>query len=453
MKYESTKHIAFCTTALFASAFMLDESVVHAEELFEQVEKYVKQAEQTKDRDSVEKAKTLLADLPSTNTLNEWRERVALVERIHQQYDEFKQLSEQLRQKMNEETYIEHSIQHVEQQLNRSERLLQENKNQLWTKETEYYIQKQIDQLATLENELVRAEGPTFISTKETNQTVTLDLSPKIQSLEPMKKIGGGLLGLDIGILDLGLLSASQMHQIDEKNRHSFTVPKGHMWELEVAVSMHSVLGGHAFKVHVFKENNAGNYEKVATYEESSGAFLGIAKEARLDLGMLEEGNYEVVLELGAGLSVVQVIPFSLTNIVDYDFTQLLTDESIARGNVLKGQQLGANRDTVVSTVRVKGQSYPIALKEETIIQGQYGHLHMKADGTYTYIPAAVRQHIGEVETFEFVMTNQRNKKEAVGQLHIRIDERSVSLELTGESIPEKVHLQTMLDRGQLIIS
>lgn len=426
MKYESTKRIAFCTTALFASAFTLDSVVVLAEESFQQVEKYVKQAEQTKDRQSLKKAKELLDDLPSNELLDEWRERLTLIERIHQQYDEFQKLSKQLRQKLNEGSYIEESIQHVEQQLSRSERLLKENEDQLWTKETEYYIQKQIDQLTTLESELVRVEGPQFIPTKETNQTVVLDLSPVIQPLKPMKKVGGGLLGLDIGVLDLGLLSASQIHQIDEKNRHSFTVPKGHMWELEAAVSMHSVLGGHAFKVHVFKENNAGNYEKIATYEESSGAFLGIAKEARIDLGRLEEGKYEVVLELGAGLSVVQVIPFSLVNIVDYDFTQLMTDESVARGNVLNGQQLGADNEAIVSTVRVKEQSHTIASTGETVVQGLYGHLHMKADGTYTYIPAAVRQHIGEVETFEFVMTNKRNKKEAVGQLHIRIDERSV---------------------------
>lgn len=426
MNNKMMKRMTFFTASLFASAFILDESVVYAEESLQNVEKYVKKVEQTKQPHDIKKAKELLKQLPSSNEKDEWQATLHLIESIHNKYGEFQKRSKQLRQKMSERNYTEESLQRVEQQLTRSERILQENKSQLWTKDTEYYIQKQIDQLTTLENELVQGEGPKFVPTKETNQTVTLDLSPTIKTLEPMKKVGGGLLGLDIGVLDLGLLSASQIHKIDEKNRHSFTVPKGHMWELEAAVSMHSILGGHAFKVHLFKENALGNYEKIATYEESSGAFLGIAKEAHIDLGRLEEGNYEVILELGAGLSVVQVVPFSLVNIVDYDFTQLLNEKSIARGNVLKGQDLGANGDARVSTVEVNGKPYSVAKEGDTKIQGAYGHLHIAADGTYTYIPAAVRNYIGEVETFDFTIKNQVNKKEAKGQLHIRIDERSV---------------------------
>lgn len=293
------------------------------------------------------------------------------------------------------------------------------------------------------------ASAPTFEPTEETMKTAPLFLQPTERALPNVKKVGGGVLGLDIGILDLGLLSASQIHQIDEKNRHSFTVPKGEVWEYTAAVSIHSVLGGHAFNVHVFKKDAQGHFVKQQTYSESSGAFLGIAKEAHLPLEPFTEGEYEVILELGAGLSVVQVVPFTLKHGTAYNFTNVATDRSRVRGNVLNGQHLGEGQDGFVSSVGVKGQPMRGTNAEETIVQGAYGHLVLRQDGTYEYVPASVRENVGEVETFVFTIQNRQNGKTVEGELVIRLDEPSVLwdddvFDAPGRVVEARPHVHTV---------
>src|SRR5699024_1540996 len=119
-------------------------------------------------------------------------------------------------------------------------------------------------------------------------------------------KTAGGVLGLNIGILDLGLLSSEQIGKVSTQNRHSVTVERGTTLDATATVAIRGLLGGHAFKIHVYKENDKGDFIQEATYTGSSGGALGMATTARIELGTLEEGNYEIILDVGGGLSVVQ---------------------------------------------------------------------------------------------------------------------------------------------------
>lgn len=261
------------------------------------------------------------------------------------------------------------------------------------------------------------ADGPVFVHTSDTNKNTSLFSNPVAASLTDLSKTSGGVLGLDIGILDAGLLSSTQINKIDNNNRHSITIGKGKTLDATATVAIHSVLGGHSFNIHVMKENADGNYATIATYKGSSGGALGIANTVKTDLGTLEEGKYEIILAVAEGLSVVQVIPFNLVNLVEKDYT----GTSVVTGNLLKGQYLGENSTAIVSAIR--GTQETTVENNETIVQGKYGQLSVKQDGTYKYIPSSIRSNIGNVEVFEYTIKNTSNNMITKGSLEISLQE------------------------------
>lgn len=272
-----------------------------------------------------------------------------------------------------------------------------------------------------------------FKHTDETRKVAQMNLNPTVERLNDQKKTTGGVLGLDIGILELGLISAEQINKISDLNRHQVTVPEGHLLDGQVEVTVRSVLGGHAFKVHILKKQQDGQYKKVQTLEESSGSFLFMGKTAKVPFDTLDAGEYEFVLETGAGLTVVQVIPYHLTELQLSDYTNVSTKDSIVQGNVLKKQSLGTGGQAVVTNVN--GQ----AIGEKKTIQGKYGQLTIEQNGTYTYTPASNPKHIGQVEQFSFVMKNRQNGSTANGSLQIRLNEQSVEWSNLSFTTPARI--------------
>lgn len=274
---------------------------------------------------------------------------------------------------------------------------------------------------------------PHFSHTDETRQIAELNLEPTVKTMPDQKKTAGGVLGLDIGILELGLISAEQINKISDLNRHQVTVPQGHTLDGQVEVTVRSVLGGHAFKVHILQKQKDGQYKKVQTLEESSGSFLFMGKVAKVPFETLEEGEYEFVLETGAGLSVVQVIPYHLTNLTLNDYTNVSTKESIVKGNVLKGQKAGKGGKAIVT--KVNGQS----IGSQQTIQGRYGQLRIDKNGEYTYTPASNPKSIGQVEVFSFDMQNVETKHSTKGSLQIRLNEPSVEWTYAPFTVPARI--------------
>ena len=262
-----------------------------------------------------------------------------------------------------------------------------------------------------------------------------LDLHPIIKQItEDRKKTAGGVLGLNIGILDLGLLSSEQIGKISDMNRHTIDVVPGTELEATAEVAIHTVLGGHSFKVHVFKENPQGDYVKIATHRGSSGGFLFIANTAKMPLGLLDEGKYEVVLEVGAGLTVIQGIPYHITNQVLYDYRQVAKDAEI-KGNFFEegSTKGGANAGKIASVQGGPADRVVAVTKEkekeqykETKIQGTRGTLYMTADGNYRYQPDHKRQNTGLYEDFKVKAVNDHNGTESEATLRVRIDSSTI---------------------------
>ncbi|MUV05615.1 type I secretion C-terminal target domain-containing protein [Planococcaceae bacterium Storch 2/2-2] len=302
-----------------------------------------------------------------------------------------------------------------------------------WLTDEELQAAPEVIQLATEElqiamESLILAKPPVFTSNEQTRQTAQLKLTPVVTQItgeeaEQYHKTAGGVLGLNIGILDLGLLSSEQIGKVSTQNRHSVTVERGTTLDATATVAIRGLLGGHAFKIHVYKENDKGDFIQGATYTGSSGGALGMATTARIDLGTLEEGNYEIILDVGGGLSVVQVIPYRLEGLIKRDYRQVATDSKV-KGHALQGQGLGAKDEAIVSAVKQRNEMKRVeAGGQATVIQGRYGQLFITQDGAYSYQPAAERRNVGKIETFTYEIKNTHNGKVTEGTIDIRISD------------------------------
>ncbi len=322
--------------------------------------------------------------------------------------------------------YTPESIKALELALQKAKIVHQQYEGKAFSEEAQLAVKREVAELGKALDALVEMDKLIFRPTEETQKTSPLFIDPVVTNLEDRQKTSGGVLGLDIGILELGLISASQINQISESDRHSLEVKEGTTVSGTATVAIHTVLGGHAFKIFVMKENADGDYVKVATYEGSSGGALGIAVPTEIDLGTLEEGNYEIILSVEEGLSVVQVIPFKLINLVENDYTQVSTEESIVTGNVLKGQNLDKDDHLIVMDVKEKDAKTSQNVGIQGLdLEGKYGKLHINKNGTYEYRPASNRNNVGEVEVFEFTMKDTSDNQSVKGTLNIQLESAS----------------------------
>ena len=302
-----------------------------------------------------------------------------------------------------------------------------------WLTDEELQAAPEVIQLATEKlqiamESLILAKPPVFTPNDQTRQTAQLKLTPVVTQItgeeaEQYHKTAGGLLGLNIGILDLGLLSSEQIGKVNTQNRHSVTVERGTTLDATATVAIRGLLGGHAFKIHVYKENDKGDFIQEETYTGSSGGALGMATTARIDLGTLEEGNYEIILDVGGGVSILQVIPYRLKGLIKRDYRQIATDSKV-EGHALQGQELGAKDEAIVLAVKQRNEMKRVeAGNQATVIQGRYGQLFITQDGAYSYQPAAERRNVGKIETFTYEIKNTHNGKVTEGTIDIRISD------------------------------
>lgn len=286
-------------------------------------------------------------------------------------------------------------------------------------------------------NNLIDNTPPEFNpgeGSENSQQTVDLNLKPTIDNLDDSNKTSGGVLGLDIGVVDLGLISQSQIARLAENNRIHLTVEEGQTLDADLSVAIHTVLGGQAFDVGVYKKDENGNYARIDILSGSSGGALGFAKTERFTLETLEPGEYEFVLDLGAGLTVVQVADFQIYNKVLRDYGKAAEGIQVT-GNVLDDWNTGGSKDaTIVSDIRVgtkEGDQPTIEVEkdEKTVIQGEYGQLFISQDGSYEYIPANNTKNVGKVETFNYTVLNTHNNQSGTGDLKFRISGDTIEWE------------------------
>lgn len=269
---------------------------------------------------------------------------------------------------------------------------------------------------------IIDSEGPRAAGKSATTKLFT---EPIVTKTEEEQKTSGGLVGLNLGVVDLGLLSGNQISDLskNENNLYNFTVEKGNERDVEVSVNIHTILGGKNYTLNVYKKTGENELTRIDQIEASSGGALGIGKLNVHDLGTFEEGEYTIFLALEEGLTVVEVVPFKLLEGENRDYSQVSTTESVITGNLLDGQIVGANNNAVISYI--KQSSGAVTQLTETVktIQGQYGTLEISNNGQYKYVPANNKDNAGKIDEFEFEIMNTYNKKSSTGLLRITLEE------------------------------
>lgn len=261
---------------------------------------------------------------------------------------------------------------------------------------------------------------------------VMLNLEADESSLPNRSKNAVGLIGVDFGVIDLNILDPGKMGEISETNKHKVIVDEGTTLDLSVSGKVTTVAGGHRIAVGVYKKNARGNFEQVQKVEGTSGSFLGLGNTWTEQLDTLRPGEYEIIMFVEEGATLGSVVNFSLKNQVLKDYRNILKFENsrIKGANVLEGQDLGAGDRAKIHSINVQGSSKVYNLADgDALIQGKYGQLTMRADGTYDYTPDANPHVVGKVEVFDFTFQNEQNNFRAKGTLSIRLNEQSIQAE------------------------
>lgn len=268
---------------------------------------------------------------------------------------------------------------------------------------------------------IIDSEGPRAAGKSATTKLFT---QPIVTTLPEEQKTSGGLVGLNLGVVDLGLLSGNQISDLskNKNNLYDFTVEKGNERDVKVSVAVHTVLGGKGYNLHIYKKTGEDELTRIEHIYDSSGGALGIAKVNEHDLGTFTEGEYTILLDMGPGLSVVEVVPFKMYDVVNRDYSQVSTAESVVTGNLLDGQIVGAKNNAVVSYI--KQSSGAVTQLNETVktIQGQYGTLEISNNGQYKYVPANAKDNAGKIDEFEFEIMNTYNKKASTSLLRVTLE-------------------------------
>ena len=289
---------------------------------------------------------------------------------------------------------------------------------------------------------------PVKLPSTTTVEKALFDLTPKVKQLEKtmsksdyqakFHKTTGGLLSLNLGIVDLGLLSSGQVSSISQKDKHEITVAPNTTFTGKVRVSMSGVAGSQQVKVHTYKELPNGDYKKIATRSGVVATLLGAPIPTYLDIGTLEEGKYVLLLEPGAGIALGTAIPFQIQEAAIYDYSESAVNAQV-KGNIFNQQGAQKGQDAEHSIIRAvtgglhDNVTLELSREGETEIQGKYGKLYVTRDGAYRYQPESNRQNIGRYEEFTMHAMNTKNGSTDDGLLRIVLDHDTIGWDSTYE--------------------
>ncbi|KTF08426.1 type calcium-binding region:RTX domain-containing protein [marine sediment metagenome] len=188
------------------------------------------------------------------------------------------------------------------------------------------------------------------------------------------------------------------------KTQVEFDIAEGNTGSVELALSTSGVVGLlDSATLTLEKQNPNGSWTTVGTTTDS-GIFdvIGILGEAtRFKVDDLEVGNYRVTGRTGVlSLGTTATLKATVTE-VDPDVPGIYSSQA-AVGNVIT-----ANDDATPST-RVSDVD-GTAVNDTTVIDGDYGTLTIKPDGSYFYTPDGDVTVIGQTEEFEYTIIDDFN--------------------------------------------
>ncbi|MFJ3075450.1 BapA/Bap/LapF family large adhesin [Pseudomonas sp. NPDC087029] len=173
-------------------------------------------------------------------------------------------------------------------------------------------------------------------------------------------------------------------------------------------------------------KNAAGVWVTLAT-GNSQGLLdlilLPLGQGIRVDIGVLQAGDYRLTVGSG-GIGLVT----NVTTTLDIDttsLTQFTGTGTPLTGNVISDPGVDGSTDSrgpdngAVLQV-LKNGSY-VNAGSATEVQGLYGTLVIRADGTYTYTPNGTPSSVGKVDVFSYQLVHSNGLSDSA-TLYVRID-------------------------------
>ncbi len=150
---------------------------------------------------------------------------------------------------------------------------------------------------------------------------------------------------------------------------------------------------------------------------------LPLGQGIRVDIGELLAGEYRLTVASG-GIGLLTTVTTTL-DIETTSLSQFTGTGTPTNGNVITDagtdgttDALGPDSGAVLQVL--KNGSY-VSAGSATTVQGQYGTLVIRADGSYTYTPNGSPSSVGKVDVFSYQLLHANGKSDTAN-LYVRID-------------------------------
>ncbi|MFK0093131.1 BapA/Bap/LapF family large adhesin [Pseudomonas sp. NPDC090592] len=143
----------------------------------------------------------------------------------------------------------------------------------------------------------------------------------------------------------------------------------------------------------------------------------------QVDIGSLQAGDYRLTVGSG-GIGLITQVTTAL-DITATSLTQFTGTGTATSGNVITdvgtdGTVDARGPDSLAVLQVLKGGSY-VAAGTATTVQGLYGTLVIRGDGSYTYTPNGSPASVGKVDVFSYQLVHPNGLSDAAN-LYVRID-------------------------------
>ncbi|WP_256357575.1 Ig-like domain-containing protein [Halomonas sp. 18071143] len=198
-----------------------------------------------------------------------------------------------------------------------------------------------------------------------------------------------------------------------------FTIPEGQTGDATVTVTNNAVVGvfDDAYAIVQKLDPETGEYETVTTIGSQGliGFVFLFGEGAQVELSGLEAGDYRIVGGSSSALAVGSITTVKVE--VDLLDTTSTVEADLVSGNVLINDIPGST-DTVLKVWN--GSEFEMVTDSGIKVMGEYGEFELFADGTYTYLPDANLDNVGEIDSLTYQLVHPTGVT-AEATLHVGI--------------------------------
>ncbi|EPR84350.1 hypothetical protein L289_1478 [Acinetobacter gerneri DSM 14967 = CIP 107464 = MTCC 9824] len=185
--------------------------------------------------------------------------------------------------------------------------------------------------------------------------------------------------------------------------------------------------------LYVYKLNEStGQWEQQAVKENWVVSVLlgGKSKETEFNLA---QGKWMFVMASGQGIQALTGYSLKITDAITHDYNEAADMTGSISGNMLTDEDPKFGKDDLpegTTITSINGKT--LSGNGEVIIEGEYGKLTVKADGSYSYtVNSDFRGPFGAKDVFTYVVTSPSgNTAEATLEIELNITPREERIEI-----------------------